>query len=158
MEITTRLFGKIDLDDNKIIEFPGGIVGFPDLKKFALIHDSEKSDGSGLGFLQSLDEPAFDMPVMNPLIVKPDYNPMIEDELLKPLGELKPSETVILVTVTVPHDLKKMTVNLMAPFIINAETRKGAQIILNDDTCDIRFPIYDILTKAKEGADGKAVQ
>ncbi len=158
MEVTTRLFGKIDLDDEKIIEFPGGIVGFPDMKRFALLHDSEKSDGSGLGFLQSLDEPAFDMPVMNPLIVKPDYNPVIEDDLLTPLGELTSTDTVLLVTVTVPHDLKKMTVNLMAPIIINAATKKGAQLILNDNSCEIRFPIYDILAKAKEEADGKAVQ
>ena len=30
MEVNTRLFGEITIDDEKIIEFPGGIVGFPD--------------------------------------------------------------------------------------------------------------------------------
>ncbi len=151
MEVNTKLFGQIEIDDEKIIEFPGGIVGFPDLNKFALVHDSEKSDGSSLGFLLSLDEPAFAMPAMDPHIVKPDYNPMVEDDLLSGLGELIPEETIVLVTVTVPHDIKKMTVNLMAPVIINAKTRKGAQVILTEGDNDIHFPIYDILAAAKEG-------
>ena len=151
MEVNTKLFGHIEIDDEKIIEFPGGIVGFPDLNKFALVHDSEKSDGSSLGFLLSLDEPAFAMPAMDPHIVKPDYNPMVEDDLLSGLGELIPEETIVLVTVTVPHDIKKMTVNLMAPVIINAKTRKGAQVILTEGDNDIHFPIYDILAAAKEG-------
>ncbi len=152
MEVNTRLFGEITIDDEKIIEFPGGIVGFPDLNKFAIVHDSEKTDGSSLSFLLSLDEPAFAMPVMDPHIVKPDYNPMVEDDLLTPLGELTPDDTIVLVTVTVPRDeIKKMTVNLMAPVIINAATRKGAQVILTEGENEIHFPIYDILAAAKEG-------
>jgi flagellar assembly factor FliW len=76
---------------------------------------------------------------------------MVEDDLLSGLGELIPEETIVLVTVTVPHDIKKMTVNLMAPVIINAKTRKGAQVILTEGDNDIHFPIYDILAAAKEG-------
>jgi len=152
MEVNTRLFGEITIDDEKIIEFPGGIVGFPDLNKFAIVHDSEKTDGSSLSFLLSLDEPAFAMPVMDPHIVKSDYNPMVEDDLLIPLGELTPEDTIVLVTVTVPRgEIEKMTVNLMAPVIINAKTRKGAQVILTEDGYDIHFPIYEILSAAKEG-------
>ncbi len=151
MDVNTRIFGQITISDEKIIDFPGGIVGFPDLNKFALVHDSEKTDGSSLSFLLSLDEPAFAMPVMDPHIVKPDYNPMVEDDLLSNLGELNPDETIVLVTLTVPHDIKKMTVNLMAPIIINATLRKGAQVILTEGENDIHFPIYDILAAAKEG-------
>ncbi len=151
MDVNTRIFGQITISDEKIIEFPGGIVGFPDLNRFALVHDSEKTDGSSLSFLLSLDEPAFAMPVMDPHIVKPDYNPMVEDDLLSNLGELKPDDTIVLVTLTVPHDIKKMTVNLMAPIIINADLRKGAQVILTEGDNDIHFPIYDILAAAKEG-------
>ncbi|MBR2187257.1 MAG: flagellar assembly protein FliW [Lachnospiraceae bacterium] len=151
MEVNTRLFGKITIDDEKIIEFPGGIVGFPDLNKFAIVHDVEKTDGSSLSFLLSLDEPAFAMPVMDPHIVKPDYNPMVEEDLLTNIGKLDPDETIVLVTVTVPHEIEKMTVNLMAPVIINANLRKGAQVILTEGENDIHFPVYDILAAAKEG-------
>ena len=39
MEITTRVFGTIEIDDNKIIHFPSGIIGFPEMTEFALIFD-----------------------------------------------------------------------------------------------------------------------
>ena len=41
MKVETRIFGTVDIDESKIITFPGGIVGFPDLTKFAIIHDEE---------------------------------------------------------------------------------------------------------------------
>ena len=43
-----------------------------------------------------------------------------------------------------------MTVNLMAPIIINTETRKGGQIIVEDEDLPVRYKIYDIL-KANGG-------
>ena len=150
MMITTKLFGDIEVDDEKKITFVQGIVGFPDLKDFLLIHDSE-SEG-GIRWMQSIQEPAFAMPVIDPLAVKPDYNPTIEDELLKPMGEVKEENTLVLVTITVPHEIEKMTVNLKAPIVINGENRKASQIIIDDDQYQVKFPIYEILKAAKERA------
>ena len=56
----------------------------------------------------------------------------------------------MLVTVTVPHELEKMTVNLTGPVVINTETRKAAQIILDEDDYPVKFPIYDILKAQKD--------
>ncbi len=44
-----------------------------------------------------------------------------------------------------------MSVNLKAPIIINTDTLRGGQLIVEDDY-EVRFPIYDILKKAKEEA------
>ncbi len=158
MKLNTKLFGEIEIDDDKIITFEGGIVGFPDLKRFALMHDEgEEDDEQGLSFMLSLDEPAFAMPVVNPLVVKDSYNPVVEDDYLIPLGELKEEDMLVLVTVTVPHDITKMTVNLMAPFIVNAATKKAVQVILDeDDKYPVKYPIYEILAKAKDEAIAKA--
>ena len=90
------------------------------------------------------------MPVMDPLAVCPDYNPVVEDELLKPIGELNPESVLVLVTLTVPKDIKKMSVNLQAPFVINADEKKACQIIVDSDKYPVRFPIYDIIKKDKE--------
>ena len=43
MEVSTKLFGTIDVGDDKIIEFPEGILGFPELKKFTLMYDNDKN-------------------------------------------------------------------------------------------------------------------
>ncbi|MCR5279782.1 MAG: flagellar assembly protein FliW [Lachnospiraceae bacterium] len=153
MTIETRIFGEVTIDDGKIINFENGIVGFPDLKKFALIHDAEKGDNAGIRWMQSLDEPNFAMPVMDPLLVSPDYNPVVDDEILKPIGNIDPGELLVLVTVTVPKDLKQMSVNLRGPVVINVNERKAVQIILDDDAYKVKFPIFDILNaKKKEGA------
>ncbi|SCX15969.1 flagellar assembly factor FliW [Lachnospiraceae bacterium YSD2013] len=153
MIIETRVFGEVDIDPAKIIHFENGIVGFPDLQDFALIHDSDQGDNAGIRWMQSIEEPAFAMPVMDPLTVKADYNPEVDDEVLKPIGKLDPEEILVLVTVTVPKDLKKMSVNLRAPIIINVGERKAVQIIFEGDEYQIKFPIYDILdARKKEGA------
>ena len=149
MTIETRIFGEVTIDDQKIIHFENGIIGFPDLTDFALIYDVEKGNDVGIRWMQSIQEPAFAMPVMDPLLVKEDYNPEVEDELLKPLGGLDPDQLLVLVTVTVPKDIKKMTVNLKGPFVINAETRKACQIIIEDDY-DVKFPVYEILESRKK--------
>ena len=149
MLIKTRVFGEIEIDDTKIVTFENGIIGFPDLKKFTLLYDAEKT--GGIKWLQSLDEPAFAMPVMDPLYVKESYNPVVEDELLKPLGEIKPDEILVLVTVTVPKDLKQMSVNLQGPIVINVEKHKACQVIVDNNGYPVKFPIYDILQAGKAG-------
>ena len=88
------------------------------------------------------------MPVIDPLRVKPDYNPEADDELLSTIGEINPDELLVLVTITVPSDLTKMTVNLKAPFIINAANRQACQVII--EGYEVKFPVYEILKKEGE--------
>lgn len=152
MRINTRLFGEIEVSDDKIITFPGGIIGFPEMQKFTLIYDEEKGTNAGIRWMQSLDEANFALPVMDPLVVKEDYNPEVDDELLKGLGNIGPDNLLVLVTVTVPADLTKMTVNLQGPIVINVEERKACQVIIDGEDYPIKYPIYDIL-KARKGGE-----
>ncbi len=150
MTIQTKVFGEVTIDKEKIITFPGGIIGFPDLTQFTLLQDED--DGiDTIHWLQSLQEPGFAMPVMDPLLVKEDYNPEVEDELLKVLGEWGQDELLVLVTVSVPQELEKMTVNLKGPIIINGANRKACQVIVEGDEYKVKFPIYDILQARKAG-------
>ncbi|MCR5619130.1 MAG: flagellar assembly protein FliW [Lachnospiraceae bacterium] len=151
MLIKTKIFGEVEISDEKILTFEDGIIGFPDLKHFTLIHDEEKGTDAGIRYFQSIEEPGFAMPVMNPLMVCETYNPQVSEELLSDLGNLSDDNIVVLVTVTVPTDLTKMTVNLQGPIIINSEEKKGAQIIVEGNDYPVRFPIYDILKARKEG-------
>lgn len=151
MKINTKIFGEIEVAEDKIITFANGIIGFPDLKHFTLLHDEEEGTGAGIRFMQSLEEPAFAMPVMDPLIVKPDYNPEVDDELLASAGNLNADNILVLVTVTVPSDLTRMSVNLQGPLVINVEEHKACQIIIDVDSYPVKFPIYDILQSRKAG-------
>ena len=150
MKVETRLCGEIEVSEDKIIHFAEGIIGFPDCKDFTLIFDEEKGEKKSICWLQSMDEPVFALPVMDPLLVKEDYNPFVEDELLKPLGELNGENLFILVTVTVPEKLEELSVNLKAPIVINVDTRKACQIIVEDDL-PVKYKIYELLKARKAG-------
>ena len=152
VEVNTNAFGKIAIEDDKIIRFEHGILGFPDLKDFTLIFNIDKGVESSIKWLQSLDEPNFAMPVMNPNLVMDDYVPMFDRDLLKPLGgNLEPENLMMLVTVTVPKDITQTTVNLRAPIIVNVEERKAVQLISDDDTYGIKYAIYDKIKAKKAG-------
>lgn len=151
MRVNTRLFGEIEIADEKIITFPNGIIGFADMTKFTLIFDEEQGSSAGIRWLQSLDEPGFAMPVMDPLTVKEDYNPEVDDELLKNIGNVTADNILVLVTVTVPSDLTKMSVNLQGPIIINVDECKACQVIVDNEECPVKYPIYDILQARKAG-------
>ena len=56
-----------------------------------------------------------------------------------------------MVTVTVPSDLTKMTVNLQGPIVINADNRKACQVIVEGNDYAVKYPIYEIL-KARKAA------
>ena len=152
MKINTRVFGEIEIDESKVIHFPAGIIGFPEMTDFALVYDEEKGKDAPIKWLQSIQETGFALPVMDPLLVAEDYNPEVEDDYLLPLGEIKEEDILVLVTVTVPKDLKQMSINLQAPIIVNVETQKAAQIIVNTEKYPTKYYVYDILQeKKKEG-------
>lgn len=152
MKAMTKYFGEVDIAEDKILDFPNGIIGFEDLHKFAIIYDIDRGVETNVSYLQSLEEPRVVFPVMNPLVVLDQYNPMIEDELLAPLGMPGEDELLVFLAMTVPSDLTKMTVNMKAPFVINTALRKGGQIIVENTDYEVRFPIYDILQANKEKA------
>ena len=151
MKANTRFFGEIEIDDDKMINFEKGSIGFPDMKNFTLIFDQEAEDQNTISWLQSMDDADVAFPVLDPLVVCPDYNPQVEDELLKPLGELREDNLIVLVMVTVPTDIKQMTVNLKAPIVINTDTKKASQLII-DNNMPVKYNIYEFIKSAKEKA------
>lgn len=152
MKLNTRIFGEIDIEDEKIITMPFGLVGFPHLQKFALIHDKDKPVGS-IWYLQSMDDPDIALPVIDPLAVKADYNPQIKEDDVELLEPLTNKNLLLLVTITVPEDITKMTVNLNAPILINSDTGKGAQIeiVWGKEEYITKYPIYDYLQSRRDG-------
>ena len=151
MKVNTRLFGEIDVAEDRIINFTTGIMGFEKYVHYTLIFNAEKK--GNIMWLQSLDEPELAFTVMDPMKIVPEYNPVVEDEWLAPLGEVETEDDYFLLSVvTVPSDLTKMTANLKAPIVINMKTMKACQIIVNNDDYQVRYNVYDCVKKMKEGA------
>lgn len=150
MLVKTKYFGEINLSEDKIITMEHGMFGFEEYKKYTILYDSEKEGRPNVSWFQSVEEPSLAFSVINPTAVMEDYNPIVEDEILKGLGEITEENIVVLLPLTVPQEVTNMTANLKAPIIINADTRKGAQVVVENEEYEIKYKIYDILKGKKE--------
>lgn len=155
MLVKTKHFGEINLEEDKLITFDEGILGFADSKSYAIIYDNDSGERPDITWLQNIEEPALAIPVISPFLIRPDFNPTVEDALLTSLGEVTPENLVVLVSVTAPSDITKISANLKAPFVINAETKKGCQVIVDDADYDVKYYFYEKLKAIKAEKGGK---
>ena len=151
MVAQTRLFGEVTIDDDKVLEFPNGIIGIEDKHKFAIIYDLEKGEDSAIRWLQSMEDPYLALPVIEPFAIVDEYNPMIEDALLEPIGNPKDEDIVVLLTLIISSDVTKVTANMKAPIVINSATCQGGQIIVENPDYEAKFNVYDAVQKRKAG-------
>lgn len=149
MLVQTRCFGEIDLDENKIITFDQGMLGFEEYKRYAILYDIEKEKPT-ISWLQSLDEPGLAFPIINPCYVKKEYNPIVEDSVVEALGSCEPGDMAVFLTVAIPEDAKQATFNMKAPIIINSITRKACQVIASNPEYEIKAKLYDALQQMKK--------
>lgn len=150
MEVKTKWFGAIDIQDDKIITFDKGLIGLEEYKKYTIVYNTDESDSASIMWLQSLEDENLALPVMYPEVFMPNYDPIVEDELISPLGEFKIADLIVLVTLTVPSDITKMTSNLKAPIIINSDNMKACQLIADNENYKVKYPIYDIIKENSE--------
>ena len=135
MNYKTRDFGEVEIEELKVIEMVQPIFGFDEYKKYTLLHDEEM--GTDITWLQSLEEQSLRFILLDPASFAPDYAPAIPDAVAKMLGDGALDCRVI---AAIPRDFKKTTVNMKSPIVINVDTRKGAQIILEQDY-PVRCPL-----------------
>ncbi len=152
MKVNTRIFGEIDIAEDKIITMEQGMIGFPALKHFSLIYNNERERKQfSIMWLQSMDDGDIAFPVIIPLMVEPDYCPTVNEEIVSPLGTLTEENTYMLVTVKVPSNIEEITCNLKAPIVVNTDTNKAVQLIV-EDNYEIRYPFYERIKELKEKA------
>ena len=147
----TKHFGEIEVDESKIITFEEGIPGFTHCTKYILLEDTQ-DDGKNSGlisWLQSLDEPVVAFVLMNVFIIMPDYDPVIHESDIESLGEYNEEDFLIYNIAVVPDDISKVSVNLKAPVVIHAVTRKGRQVVAANDDYGIRVQIFEEIKKSK---------
>jgi len=144
MVLATKHFGEIEVDEKGIVDFPEGLPGFEDVKKFILLGSSEDSP---FRWLQSVDRPELAFVVVNPFLIKKDYDIYIPDNVLGHLGIKNTEDMQVYSIVVVPEDISKMSMNLKAPGIINVKEKMGAQVVLDTDLYGVRKYIFDELRK-----------
>ena len=147
MQVNTRHFGLIEIDEKGIIDFSEGVPGFRDARKFVLLGKIE--DDAPFQWLQSVDNPDIAFVVINPFMFKPDYDIDIDDGEVENLDIKDISKVLVYSIVVIPEDVTKMTANLKAPVLINTENNRGKQVTLEKGNYEIRHYIMDELRKVR---------
>ena len=102
-------------------------------------------------WLQCMDDGDIAFPVITPGLVQEDYKPTVSDEIISPLGELTEDNVYMLVTVTVPKDITKLTCNLQAPILVNTKNNKAVQVIVENDY-PIKYSLAHLIKNKTEKA------
>ena len=133
MKINTRHFGEIEVEESRIINFEEGLPGFPDDRQFVLLENEDP-----FCWLQSADDGDNAFILVDAFSVLSDYSPQVDKEEFAPLGEYSPDDFLVYNIVTLPEDVNEMTVNLLAPVVINSATKKGRQVIAKNEEYGVR--------------------
>ena len=145
MQLNTKCFGEIEIDEKGIITFPEGIPGFEDVKKFVMLGSTEEN--SPFQWLQSVDNTDLAFVVIDPKHFKPDYVVDVNDADIAVLDIHNVDKVLVLTVVVIPEDITKMTTNLRAPVLINTENNRGKQVIQENGEYQIRHFIMEELRK-----------
>ena len=129
MVIEIKFFDNIEINDSEIIDFVKPILGFDEFKKYILIDIEDTS----IKCLQSIENKDICFLVSEPWQYFSDYEFDVFDQDKK-LLELNEENAVVLNIMNIPGDIKRMSINLMAPIIINNLNKSALQIVLNNQS------------------------
>lgn len=144
MKLNTPYLGEVKYNEEDILVFEKGLYGFEEKQKFILVNLDDPE--FPFNWLQSIDDEDLSFILTSPFLFIENYEFELPDTVAEDLGIEEPQNALILSAVVLNEDLQKSTINLQAPIIINRETNKGRQIIL-EEGYDLK---YRFLSK-KEG-------
>lgn len=136
MVIETSRFGGIEVDDQRFLHFPRGLLGFPEDRDFALIQTGENS---AFYWMQAVGRPELAFVVCDPRMFVSDYRITIKTEELAQIGLEDTSGSQVFVIVNKAEDV--LTGNLQGPLVVNLATRVGKQLVLSEKKYSTRHPL-----------------
>jgi len=142
-------FGELTYAETDVIEFPWGIPGFPALRRWLLL---TLDVHPGFVWLQSLDDLKVAIPTSDPYFIFEKYDPKLPPYAFVALDIRNAEDFTLLCVVVVTANAEEMTMNLMAPIVVNLKSRKARQVMLENSAYSVREPIPRKSASAGESA------
>lgn len=131
ISVQTTRFGPIEVDEDLIVRLPHGMIGFEDCVRFVVLH---QDPDNVLRWFQCIDDGSVAFPIMDPYVYDAGYSPTIAPSDAAEIGLTEETPRLVFAVVTIPRDDPAgLTVNLLGPIIVNAETRIGKQVVVTDE-------------------------
>ena len=138
----TKNFGQINYERDSELEFPRGLPGFDERRRFVAVRFVESDP---LVYLQSLEDPDLCFITMPVLAIDPAYRLKVNTEDMGEIGltiarQPKIGEDVFCLTVLSMRETGP-TANLLAPIVINLKTRRAVQAIAPESTYSHQYEL-----------------
>jgi len=148
LQIDTKVFGIVEVDEAQILELTKSMPGFPDYLKFTLL---DPDPSNPLKWFQSLDEKNLCFLVADPKCFFPDYTFTLSSSIMADLKLEEGDETAVAVIVTVTEDPSQATANLLAPLVFNTQKKLVRQAILEGSGYQVRARLFEDEKKVCHG-------
>ena len=157
MQIQSSRFGWLSVDDDRVITFPRGLLGFPEHTRFALLPGTAPAGaaaalpGSAAAdvcflWLQSADDPALAFVVADPALFFKDYAVPVRDDTTAELRVTDAGRLQVLVICNKVGDW--VTGNLLGPLVVNGDNALAAQVVLTERKWTTRQPLVRVAAAA----------
>lgn len=139
MQLQTRAFGVIEIDEEKAVQLTEPMPGFAGLKRFAVL---DPDPDNPFKWFQSLDDSDVCFLIADPQIFFPDYSIEVSAAALPDLQLQSEGDALVAVIINLGGDPSEMTANLRAPLIFNLRMSLCRQVILDDVSYKVRTPLF----------------
>lgn len=141
MKIDSPRLGCLEVESNKLIEFPAGLPGFEDCKTFTLVEVG--TNAQVVAVLQSADRPEVAFSVTTPDLLGLHYEFTLSDEETSLLKIERAEDVAVMVILREDASEHRrgsdlpFKANLTSPLVINAQSRLGMQKVIARLGCDV---------------------
>lgn len=147
LEIQTKAYGPMTIDERQIFTIPEGLYGFEEFQRFALIDAHQKP----FYWLQSLEDPNLAFILIKPSVFRTHYEPGIELSDLASIGVKAWHETVVFALVTIPSNGSFITANLQGPLYLSKSSNLGKQCISPRDEYRTKHNVLEEMAALQRG-------
>lgn len=137
IRVETTRFGTLEIPEATVIDFPGGLVGFPSETRFAFLQGKETDE---IAHLQSLFTPSIALPVIDGATFGSAYPQPSAAELARGAG-LPDGNLAVLVTIAATDVKQALCANLLAPIVVDLTSRRAAQVVLDPRQYSTSTPV-----------------
>ena len=137
--IDSTRFGKVEIDESLVLEFEAGMIGFPEHRRYVIL---KQRDDSVFMWLHSVDDGALAFPIVLPWVFHWDYEVKLSDEDMAAIGVERADQISIYCVVSVGADVRKATINLFSPIVVNNDDRRARQVINTAEGYATRDPLF----------------